>query len=191
MKHPLLTLEPLIWLLFGQGILLGTMLLTGWILVVGILIPMGMVDASALNYVRAHQIATASLFGFIPVGQLVLAALLVLPLWEGAHHVRSLLIDFGWGGRGGVGPGGPPAGGEVARGRPPPVPGGARGRARGGGGGGGGRGGRGGGRGGGGGGGGWGGGGEGGGGGGGVVWVPFGGVVRRGPGHFGAVAPEP
>ena len=25
----------------------------------------------------------------------VLAALLVLPLWKGAHHVRSLLIDFG------------------------------------------------------------------------------------------------
>ena len=36
MKHLLLRLEPLIWLLFGQGILLGTMLLTGWILVVGL-----------------------------------------------------------------------------------------------------------------------------------------------------------
>ncbi|MCP4908436.1 MAG: hypothetical protein GY910_25970 [bacterium] len=102
MRALLLKLEPIIWLLFGQGILIGTMLLTGWILVIGILIPMGLVDASALNYVRAHEIATASLLGFIPIGQLVLAALLVLPLWKGAHHVRSLLIDFGGGERDGI-----------------------------------------------------------------------------------------
>lgn len=102
MRTLLLKLEPIIWLMFGQGILLGTILLTGWILVVGILIPMGIVDASALNYVRAHQIATTSLFGIIPIGQLILAALLVLPLWKGAHHVRSLLIDFGGGERDGA-----------------------------------------------------------------------------------------
>jgi fumarate reductase subunit D len=101
MRALLLKLEPIIWLMFGQGILLGTMLLTGWILVVGILIPIGIVDSSALSYVRAHEIATASLFGFIPVGQLVLAAILVLPLWKGAHHVRSMLIDFGGGERDG------------------------------------------------------------------------------------------
>lgn len=95
MRAFLLKIEPLIWLMFGQGILIGTMLLTGWILVVGLLIPMGMVDASALSYDRAHALATASLFGFIPVGKLVLAALLVLPLWKGAHHVRSLHVDFG------------------------------------------------------------------------------------------------
>jgi fumarate reductase subunit D len=95
MRTLLLKLEPIIWLLFGQGILIGTILLTPWILVVGLLVPMGIVDPSALSYERAHAIATASLFGFIPIGQLVLAALLVLPLWKGAHHVRSLLIDFG------------------------------------------------------------------------------------------------
>lgn len=102
MRTLLLKLEPIIWLMFGQGILLGTMLLTGWILVVGILIPMGIVDASALDYTRAHKIATSSLFGVIPIGQLVLAALLVLPLWKGAHHVRSMLIDFGGGERDGL-----------------------------------------------------------------------------------------
>lgn len=95
MRAFLLKIEPLIWLMFGQGILIGTMLLTGWVLVVGLLIPMGMVDASALSYDRAHALATASLFGFLPVGKLVLAALLVLPLWKGAHHVRSLHVDFG------------------------------------------------------------------------------------------------
>ena len=102
MRTLLLKLEPVIWLLFGQGILIGTMLLTGWILVVGLLVPMGLVDASALSYERAHGLATASLFGFIPLGQLLLAALLILPLWKGAHHVRSLLIDFGGGERDGV-----------------------------------------------------------------------------------------
>ena len=30
-----------------------------------------------------------------PVTGGLLAALIVLPLWKGAHHVRSLLIDFG------------------------------------------------------------------------------------------------
>ncbi len=99
MRALLLKLEPIIWLLFGQGILIGTMLLTGWILVVGILIPMGLVDASALDYSRAHRLATATVLGFIPLGQLVLAALLVLPLWKGAHHLRSLLVDLGGGER--------------------------------------------------------------------------------------------
>ena len=102
MRTLLLKLEPIIWLLFGQGILIGTILLTGWILVVGILIPLGLVDASALNYVRAHELATSWLFGVLPLGQLLLAALLVLPLWKGAHHVRSLLIDFGGGERDGL-----------------------------------------------------------------------------------------
>jgi fumarate reductase subunit D len=102
MRAFLLKIEPLIWLMFGQGILIGTMLLTGWILVVGLLIPLGIVDASNLSYDRAYSIATASLFGFVPVGKLILAALLVLPLWKGAHHVRSLHVDFGGAERDGV-----------------------------------------------------------------------------------------
>ena len=102
MKTLLLKLEPLIWFMFGQGIMIGTMLLTGWILVVGILMPLGIVDPMNLNYMRAHELATASLFGIIPIGQLVLAALLVLPLWKAAHHIRSLLIDFGGGERDGA-----------------------------------------------------------------------------------------
>ena len=89
MKHLLLRLEPLIWLLFGQGILIGTMLLTGWILVVGLGVPLGIVDANALSFVRAHDLASSL------IGRLFLLALLVLPLWKGAHHVRSLSIDFG------------------------------------------------------------------------------------------------
>ena len=89
MKHLLLKLEPLIWLLFGQGILIGTMLLTGWILVVGLGVPLGVVSADALSYERAHALASN------PLGRLFLLALLALPLWKGAHHVRSLSIDYG------------------------------------------------------------------------------------------------
>ena len=93
MKHLLLKLEPMIWLLFGQGILIGTMLLTGWILVVGLGVPLGIVSPDALTFARAHDLASSLL------GRLFLLALLVLPLWKGAHHVRSLSIDYGGLGR--------------------------------------------------------------------------------------------
>jgi fumarate reductase subunit D len=89
MKHLLLKLEPLIWLLFGQGILIGTILLTGWLLVVGVGMPLDIFDAEALAFERAHELA-ANL-----IGRLVLLALIVLPLWKGAHHLRSLSLDFG------------------------------------------------------------------------------------------------
>lgn len=88
MKHLLLRLEPVIWLLFGAGLSLGTMLLTGFVLVVGLLIPLGIVSADVLTYPRAHALAS-NFFG-----RLVLLALIALPLWKGAHHLRSLSIDF-------------------------------------------------------------------------------------------------
>ena len=89
MKHILLRIEPLIWLLFGQGILIGTILLTGWILVVGLLIPLGFVPQDSLDYSRAHALASN------PLGRIVLIALIALPLWKGAHHLRHLAIDHG------------------------------------------------------------------------------------------------
>ena len=93
MKAFLLRVEPIIWLLFGQGILLGTILLTGWVLVVGLLIPLGVVPAEALSYERAHMLASSL------IGKLILAAMMALPLWKGAHHLRSLAVDFGGGDR--------------------------------------------------------------------------------------------
>jgi len=89
MKHLLLKLEPLIWLLFGQGILLGTILLTGWILVVNLGVPLGVISADGLAFDRAHEL------GANPIGRLVLAALCALPLWKGAHHLRHVSIDSG------------------------------------------------------------------------------------------------
>ena len=93
MKHPLLKLEPLIWLLFGQGILFGTVLLTPWVLVVGLAIPLGIVPADALSYERAHMLASHI------IGRLILFGLIALPLWKGAQHLRHTLIDFGGGER--------------------------------------------------------------------------------------------
>ena len=93
MKALLLRLEPVIWLLFGNGIMIGTMLLTGWLLVVGLAAPLGLVPADALAYQRAHALAAH------PIGRLVLTALIALPLWKGAHHLRHLSIDFGGGER--------------------------------------------------------------------------------------------
>jgi fumarate reductase subunit D len=89
MKELLLRFEPVIWTIFGLGIMLGTMLLTGWVLVFGVLAPMGFVPADALSYDRAHALATHV------IGRIVLVALIALPLWKGAHHVRSISIDFG------------------------------------------------------------------------------------------------
>jgi fumarate reductase subunit D len=89
MKRLLLRLEPAIWLLFGQGILIGTILLTGWLLVVGVAAPLGLVPADALSYPRAHMLASHW------IGRLVLLGLIALPLWKGAHHLRSLSLDFG------------------------------------------------------------------------------------------------
>jgi len=91
MKSLLLKLEPLIWFLFGQGILIGSILLTAWILVLGIAAPLGVVPA--LSYENAHAL------GSNLIGRLVLFAVIALPLWKGAHHTRHVFIDAGGGDR--------------------------------------------------------------------------------------------
>jgi fumarate reductase subunit D len=58
-------------------------------LVVGVAAPLGWVSPEALAFERAHRL------GANPIGRLLLLALIVLPLWKGAHHLRSLSIDFG------------------------------------------------------------------------------------------------
>lgn len=87
MKKLLLKLEPLVWVIFGAGIMGGTMLLTGWILIVGLAVPLQIVSP------LSHPDALA--MGSHLIGRGVLAALIVLPLWKGAHHIRHLFLDFG------------------------------------------------------------------------------------------------
>lgn len=88
MKTLLQRLEPVIWLLFGAGILVGTLLLPGYLLTVGIAGPLGLLPEGALAFDRVHAIASN------PIGRLVLLALVALPLWKGAHHLRALLADW-------------------------------------------------------------------------------------------------
>ncbi len=76
-------------MLYGQGILLGTVLLTGWVLVVGLAIPLGIVPADALSYERAQMLSSHI------IGRAILLGLIVLPLWKGAHHMRHIFLDFG------------------------------------------------------------------------------------------------
>jgi fumarate reductase subunit D len=88
-KEFLLRVEPIVWLLFGGGILVGTLLLPGYLLTVGLAAPLGLLPDGALAFERVHAIASNLL------GRLVLLALIALPLWKGAHHLRSVSLDFG------------------------------------------------------------------------------------------------
>jgi fumarate reductase subunit D len=88
-KTLLLRLEPLIWMLFGAGMMAGAFLFPAWILVVGLAVPLGIAPAEALAYDRAFALASS-----LP-GRALLAAAIALPLWGGAHHLRHLAIDFG------------------------------------------------------------------------------------------------
>lgn len=93
MKQLLNKAEPLVWLLFGGGIMVGTMLMTAWVAVVGLAMPLGLVPDGALAYDRAHALAAS-----LP-GRVMIVLLVALPLWKGAHHTRHLLIDAGGGDR--------------------------------------------------------------------------------------------
>ena len=93
MKHLLLRAEPVVWLLFGGGIMGGTILLTAWLLIVGIAAPLGWVPAEAMDYGRVYGLASN------PIGRVVILLTAVLPLWKGAHHLRHVSIDHGGGDR--------------------------------------------------------------------------------------------
>lgn len=88
MRTLLMRLEPIIWLLFGGGILVGTILLPAYLLTVGIGGPLGMLPDGAFDFDRIHGLVSH------PVGRAVFAAIIVLPLWKGAHHTRSLMADW-------------------------------------------------------------------------------------------------
>lgn len=88
MRTLLLRLEPIIWLLFGAGIMVGTILLPGFLIAIGLAGPLGWLPEGALDFERIHGIASH------PIGRGVLAAIIILPLWKGAHHTRSLMADW-------------------------------------------------------------------------------------------------
>ncbi len=89
MKSLMLKLEPIIWALFGGGMMVGALLLPVFILVVGLGGGFGVIGDEALGYDRIFALVTN------PVGSVVALAVMALPLWGGAHHLRHLWIDFG------------------------------------------------------------------------------------------------
>lgn len=88
MRALLLRIEPVVWLLFGAGIMLSTMLLPGYLLTIGLAGPLGLLPEGALSFERVHGIASN------PLGRLVLLGLIALPLWRGAHQTRALVADW-------------------------------------------------------------------------------------------------
>jgi fumarate reductase subunit D len=86
MKALMLKLEPIIWLLFGAGMMVGGFVLPAFIATVGL----GLVGGGdAYGYDRMHA------FFSHPLAKLVALAAMALPLWGGAHHLRHVWIDFG------------------------------------------------------------------------------------------------
>ena len=86
MKALMLRLEPLIWLLFGAGMMVGGFVLPAFIATVGL----GLVgDAEAFSYDRMYALFSN------PLTRLVALAAMALPLWGGVHHLRHVWIDFG------------------------------------------------------------------------------------------------
>jgi fumarate reductase subunit D len=88
-KHLLLKLEPVIWALFGGGMMVGALLYPAYLLVVGVAAPLGIAPAEAVSYDRFFALASH------PLGRLAFLAATALPLWAAAHHIRHLWIDFG------------------------------------------------------------------------------------------------
>ncbi len=64
--------EPLIWLLFGAGFMVGCLILPAYVFVIGVAAPLGWLPPEALAWERAHGLASH------PLGRLVLLSLIVL-----------------------------------------------------------------------------------------------------------------
>jgi fumarate reductase subunit D len=88
-KTLLLRLEPLIWGLFGAGMMVAALFYPAILLMFGLAGPLGALPPDALSYERVSSLAAHL------IGRLLLVAIIALPLWAAAHHVRHIAIDFG------------------------------------------------------------------------------------------------
>ena len=88
MNTLLLRLKPVLFVLFGAGIMVGTLLLPGYLLTIGIAGPLGLLPADALSFDRVHAIFSN------PLGRLLLLGVIVLPLWKGAYDTPALAVDL-------------------------------------------------------------------------------------------------
>ncbi len=89
MKALLVRLEPVIWMLFGGGMMVTALFYPALLLMLGLAGPLGALPPDALSFERALSLASH------PIGRVLLAAVIALPLWAAAHQVRHVAIDFG------------------------------------------------------------------------------------------------
>lgn len=89
MKALIDRVEPGIWILFGGGFMLGSLLLPAYIFSIGIAAPLGWIPEGALSFDRIYPLASS------PIGRLLLLAMIVLPIWNAANHLRHFSIDMG------------------------------------------------------------------------------------------------
>ncbi|MCC4265915.1 fumarate reductase subunit FrdD [Oceanimonas baumannii] len=81
--------EPVWWSLFGAGGSWFAMLTPVTVLMAGILVPLGVIDASAMSYERMQAVAGSWL------GKAVIAGTIILPLWHAMHRIHHGIHDLG------------------------------------------------------------------------------------------------
>ncbi|KKA45200.1 MULTISPECIES: fumarate reductase subunit FrdD [Salinivibrio] len=80
--------EPIWWSLFGAGGTWFAMFTPVTVLILGVLIPLGVIDPSALSYDRVMMFADHWL------GKLLILATLALPMWHAMHRIHHGLHDL-------------------------------------------------------------------------------------------------
>lgn len=88
MRRVLHALEPVLWPLFGGGFFVVAIAYPSVSALAGVVDAIGWLPTDALAFDRVAE-ATAS-----PLGRLVVAGLVVLPLWNGAFHLRHTAMDL-------------------------------------------------------------------------------------------------
>jgi fumarate reductase subunit D len=82
-------LEPLFWLLFGAGAMLGAMVLPMLFFVLAIGYPLGLFGTPVETFLRMKTLVAN------PAGKLVFGLLISLLFWHAAHHLRHFAYDMG------------------------------------------------------------------------------------------------
>jgi fumarate reductase subunit D len=81
-------IEPLIWPIFGAGFFAVAFVFPSFAAVAGLCDVAGWLPVDALSFERAIGFVTT------PLGHLVVAGATVLPLWNGAFHLRHTAMDL-------------------------------------------------------------------------------------------------
>lgn len=82
------SIEPLIWPIFGAGFFAVAFVFPSFAAVVGPCDVAGWLPSDALGFERVMAFAAT------PLGRLVVAGAIVLPLWNGAFHLRHTAMDL-------------------------------------------------------------------------------------------------